>query len=241
MPLNLLQICTRALDEISSFSVPTLICGNDDDDVARTLLACAHKVGEELVRDHDWQEMDRDATVTTVADQASYDLEADYERLSPDTVWESQSGRRIAGQTTKRRWAAILSLNGIVDGQYRFRIYRGQIQLTPTPGGVFTFDYAYKSNRYCTDAAGVERERWLDDTDLPILPADLFIAGIRYYFLKAKTLPYGGAEAEWSAILDSRKDGNTPSEAINMADAVFAPGGRYDGRYLNIPDRIDAV
>lgn len=238
MALNLLQLCTRALDELSSFNVPNFIIGNPDD-IAKTLLAAAFKVGEELVRDYDWNEMSRTATVSTVISTTLYDLEEDYDRLAPDTMWNATEYRRMFGPTTRRQWAAIT--NSQVDPAltHYWRLFGGRIQVDPVPASVFTFSYEYLSKVYCRSSGGADLvDGWVNDTDVPVLPGDIFIHGIRYYFSEAKTLPGSlKAAAEYDAVIQSRQNKNVPGEAVNMAAGVRTPG--TDLRSLNIPDRID--
>lgn len=239
MALNLLQICTRALDDMSSFNIPTFIIGNSDP-TAKTLLSAAKKVGEELARDYDWQELSKTATVTTEVGVRLYDLPSDYERISPDTMWDGTQFRYMRGQTTRREWAAITNNRVNPALTYWWRLFGGQIQLEPAATSVFSFNYEYLSNVYCKDMGGVDRaDGWTDDTDLSKLPFDLFITGIRYYFSDSKNLPGAAkAGAEYDAIIQSRQSKNTPTQAVNMAAGVCAPGRYYDDR-LNIPDRVD--
>lgn len=238
MPSNLLQICVQALDEISSIVVPTFIVGNDDD-TAKQLLALAKKVGTELARDYDWQELSRTATVTTTVAVSSYALEADYERIASDTMWDATQFRHMRGHTTRRQWAAITNSQADPALTYYWRLFGNRIHLDPAPQSVFSFNYEYHSKRYCTDNNGTEQDSWTADTDLPLLPEDLFINGIRYYFSKANNLPYGDAEAEYDGVIASRQGKNTPAEAVNMAASVVPPGGGYE-RQHNIPDRVDS-
>jgi hypothetical protein len=238
MALTLLQICNRVLDEISSFNAPTYIVGNDDD-TAKTLLAMAQKVGEELVRDYDWQELFETATVTTVAATTLYDLEDDYDRIASDTMWEEGTYRMMRGHKTRREWAAITNVQVDAGITYKWRLKGSQIQVHPAPASVFDFNYEYLSNHFCASSAGTTQAQWTADTDLPRLPYDLFIAGIRYYFANAKNLPYASAEAEYEAILMSRQGRNVPAEAINMEDAICEPGSRVRNGHF-VPDRVDA-
>jgi hypothetical protein len=234
---TLLSIVTDALDTIGSFNVPTFLVGNEDD-LARQLLSIAKDVGRELVRDYDWQQLGDEATVTTVASTSLYDFPEDFDRMAPDTMWETGANRNMRGHTTKRQWAAIKNVEGAVDNRYRWRVRGNKIEVFPTPTSVFSFTYEYLSKFYCTDSGGTPIEHWTADTDIPRLPEDVFIAGVRYYFRKAKTLPFGAAEAEYDAAIQKRLAGNVPSEAINMNHAVRAlRDTRAD--YLNIPDFVD--
>lgn len=239
MAQNLIQICTRALDRIGSFNVPTSIVGNDDD-TALQLLAIAKDVGEELCRDYNWTDHLQVATVTTVADQVAYDRPSDFDRMVPDTMWETGNSRFMRGAATSRKWQAINNVLGIQDGFYRWRLARKRIEVFPTPGGVFEFNYHYLSSSYCTDLNGVIRaDGWTDDTDLPLLPHDVYVAGIRYYFKKENNMPYGGAEAEFEAVLERRLTGDGAAEVVNLADSVVAlRTGRSQPTTLNIPDLV---
>ncbi len=240
MTLSLLQICTRAMDDISSFNVPLTIIDNDDD-TAKTLLAAAFKVGEELVRDYEWQETGRTATVTTVASTSLYDLEDDYDRISSDTMWDGTLSRPMFGQTTKRAWAAITNSAVSSSFRYRWRLFGGQIQVDPTPDSVFSFNYEYLSKVYCTSSGGVERaDGWVSDTDVPTLPTDIFIHGIRYYFGDSKGLPgVSRWAAEYDAVISSRNGKNTPSQAVNHAASVRRPGRGGGKAYpFNLPGSI---
>lgn len=236
MALSLLQICTRALDRIGSLNVPTFFIGNDDD-LAKQVVAIAREVGEELSRDYDWQELIQTATVTTTDGGTLYDLPADYERMAPDTMWETNGSRNMRGSTTKRQWSAITNVPGSNDDRYRWRLKGSQIEVYPAPP-VLEFNYEYLSRFYCRDAGGVALEEWGNDTDVPRLRHDLFVAGIRYYISEAKGLATGGAEAVYDAIISKRQSADEPPEAICMTDAVVPLNNRFP-YYLNIPDVVD--
>ncbi len=237
MALNLLQIAIRALDEISSFNTPTFIIGNDDD-TAKTLLAAAYKTGETLVRDYDWQELSKTATASTVASTSLYDLPSDYERIAPDTMWNNSEARYMRGHTTRRKWAAITNSAAYSNATHDWRLKGNQIQVYPTPSSSFTFNYEYLSKVYCTASDGTtdRADGWVDDTDLPKLPYDLFVYGIRYFFSDSKNLPGSlKAAAEFDAVIMSRQNKNVPSERVNHAATVVSPRAR---RRLNIPETI---
>lgn len=237
MALNLLQICLRALDEISSFNTPDYIVGNPDD-TAKTLLAAAYKTGETLARDYDWQEFSKTATLTTVAATSLYDLESDYDRIAPDTFWNNSDARYIRFPATRRKWAAITNSAVYSSSTYDARLKGSQIQIYPVPAADLTLNYEYLSNIYCTDSAGVDRaDGWVSDTDLPKLPYDLFLYGVRYFFADSKNLPGAlKAAAEFDAVISSRQNKNVPSERVNHAATVVPP--RRGIRRLNIPEVI---
>jgi hypothetical protein len=239
MTLTLIDICSRAIDRISSIQMPTFLVGNTTDSTARMLLAIAKDVGEELVRDYNWQQLRTTAEVITIADQPLYALEDDYERISLDTMWETGGSRHIFGAQSSRQWAAITNTNGIADNRYRWRLYQDQIQVTPTPSSAFDFNYEYLSKYYCKSSLGVAIEQWTADTDIPRLPHDLFIAGVRYMFLKGKKLSHSDAEAEYEAVITSRLQRQEPPGYVVGADAVCPPDGRRELEDRNFPEVIE--
>jgi hypothetical protein len=238
MPLTLLGICTRAIKRISSIQMPGFIVGNTDP-TAEMLLAIACDVGEELIRDYNWQQMRTTQEETATADQTLFTLPEDFDRVSLDTMWESGNSRHIFGAQSSRAWQAITNVNGLADNRYRWRLYQDQIQLTPAAPAGLEFNWEYLSKYYSKTAAGVAQEAWTNDTDLPRLPHDLFVAGVRYFFLKEKHLPYGDAEAEYEAVITSRVQGNQAPGFVTASDAVFPPDGRRDMDNLNIPEVMD--
>lgn len=239
MPLNLLQISDRVLNDASSFSKPNYLIGNVSDDTATTLLSAAFKVGEELARDYDWQELMATATVTTVIGQSLYQLPSDMERISSDTMWNTTDKERMFGPKTRRQWAEVTNSQTLSAIDYRWRLHGNRIQIHPTPDEVFSFEYSYLSRAYCTDSNGVDRpDGWVADTDIPKLPADLFIAGILYNFGKSKNLPGSiAAGADFDAIIKSRQNKNVPAASIDYSASVVAPRDR-GRRVLNIPDVV---
>ncbi len=237
--MTLLTICTRALDEISSFNVPDYIAGNTDD-TAKQLLAFAKKVGTELIRDYDWQEMITETTFTTSVDVRSYDVPSDYERIVSDTTWDRTTRRSVLGNSTARQWNALRAVAITTAQTFRFRVIRNQVTLERNPAAGIEFAYEYLSKNYCESSGGTDQAEWTNDTDLPLIPEDLFINGIRYYFLKANNLPYGDAEGEYDAVIASRQGKNTPSGIVNMSTNVCRPGRRKFYR-INIPESVPIV
>lgn len=213
---NLLTICTRALDELTSIDVPSYLFSNTDD-TARQLIALAKKVGTELVRDYDWQEMTRTHTFTTTATD-SYALPADYERICPETFWDKSGACKLNGANSKRRWAALNAQIVTTQITYDFRIAANRIRIFPTPAAGLTFTLEYLSKQYCTDVAGNGQAEWAADTDLAALPEDLFIAGVKFYFMNGNGIAGAGdAEADYNHIITVRQGSNVPAQDIDLS------------------------
>ena len=236
MTKSLLTMCTEIMEDIGSLVIPGYLFTNSDD-TAKQLIAISKKVGRELVR-MKWQELEKIATVTTVADTASYSLEDDYHCLISDTAWDATTYKMAIGQQTPMNWQTIINLPITVSTEHFYRIRGNLLYITPTPDSVWSFTYEYRSKYFCESSSGTDQGDWVADSDLPLLPEDAFMAGIKYYFCKAKGLPFSDAEAEYNEILDHYGAVNKPAGIINMAASVIAPNQGYTP-YFNIPDRVD--
>lgn len=232
---TLISLVTRSLNGIGSLVVPTSLFGNEDD-FAKQIIAFAIDIGEELTRDHDFQERIKVATVTTVAGTDNYALEADYDRFVSDTSWDSTTKRKMSGNTSSAQWAAITNSSLQVSVTHWWRLKGNRIYVAPTPTSAWSFNYEYRSKYYCSSNAGTEQSQWLADNDVWLLPDDLFVAGMKYYVRKENQLPFADAEAVYNSIIARREATNVPSPVIDLGASVRQP--RSVTATLNIPDYV---
>jgi hypothetical protein len=229
---TLLSMCTEVLDDIASMETPEYLFLNEDD-TARQLIAVAKKVGRELAR-MKWQQLEKTATVSTVAGTDNYALPSDFRCMIGDTAWNATDSRQMGGQETPQSWAEIVNAPITVSTHHYFRIRGNLLYIKPTPDSVFSFNYEYRSKSYCQSSSGVALTEWTSDDDIPTLPDDLFLAGIAYYFRKGNGLAFSDQEAEYNAIISDNSSTNKPCGAINMSSCV----PRRHQRNLNIPEKV---
>lgn len=232
---TLISLTTRALNGVGSLVIPNSLFGNEDD-FAKQLISFAIDIGEELTRDHDFQERLKIHTVATVAGTDNYALPDDYDRLVSETAWDSTINRRMSGNTTSRQWAAITNSPIQTSITHWWRLRNNRIYITPTPTSVWSFNIEYWSKYYCANYAGTEQAQWLADNDTWLLPDDLFVAGMKFYVKRENQLPFSDAEAAYNAIIARRENVNVPSAVIDLGACV--PRQKADYPALNIPDRI---
>lgn len=232
MTMTLLEIVTEALDNINSLNVPSFLFTNTDD-TARQAIAIAKKVGRELARDHDFQQLQHTHTITTSDGTSSYALPTDYDRFVFNTAWDATTYRQMSGNASPQSWAGLVNNQVGVSTVHFFRLRNDLIHIYPTPSSVWTGEIDYYSKNYCAASDGTEQSAWLNDTDYPLLPEDLFIAGVEFYFRKANNLPYADAEAEYSSIIARREVTNVPSGILNLSEGIYLGNIPY-----NIPDGV---
>lgn len=190
---TLLSIVQKAVGRIGNVDVPASVVGIASTNViVGQMLALAIEEGEELVRVNDWSALTIEgATIVLVAGQELYPLPADFDRLVGGTQWDRTNNWRTLGPDDPQtaRWRR----EGINQTAPRraLRQVGNFISVYPIPaaadvGAVIAFDYV--SNFYSASAAGAKQAQWTADTDVPILRADLMIAGLKWRWRAAQGL-----------------------------------------------------
>jgi hypothetical protein len=229
MSLTLLQICTQALDDVTGFDSPSSIIGNDDD-TAKTLLACARRTCRELEREVKWQALVMPYSFATVASTSAYSLPADLRRFGNGTFYNLTEEQALLGPVSGMTWAELTRGSLEIGYQYAFTVRGGYLSLSPTPSSVQNIGYDYYSKYFCTNSGGTAISDWTADSDLFRLDDELAVLGIAYRFKARKGLPFAEEKADYQAAVMALKVDDRP---LPMIDVSGVP------RYVqsNIPSR----
>jgi hypothetical protein len=233
--MSLLSICQTVVEEIGEMDPVTYIAGNTDDDAARQLFAFANKVGKELARQYPWQELLSEHTFSTVAATADYALPADFDSMANDTAWDTTTKRRMIGDTNPFRWRALNALAVTTQLRFHYRIRASKLWLYPTPSSVIAMAYDYQSKNWCTSSAGTGQTAFAADTDVSLIPDDLIVLGVKYYYKADNGMDATTAMEEYQRAFSNIKNANLPGGILDMGEAVYQPYAPYQG---NFPDVI---
>jgi len=204
MARSLLQIASQALGEIGLVA-PSLIASNADP-TAVQILALLNREGQELADlEEGWPQLRAQQVIALVAGQEAYDLPADLLHYIEGTGWDATTHRRIAGPLSDRQWQQARLGNGAGAG-LRYRLMDGQIHFDPVPMAADQIIFDYVSAYWCRSAAGVPQAAFAADTDVPILPDDLFVLGLKWRLLAAKGMNYAEERAAYDVAI-ARKQG----------------------------------
>jgi len=148
-----------------------------------------------------------------------YSLPADYDRMVDDTHWDRTNHWRNIGPKSSQEWQTLQG--GVIStGPHeRFRIYGNKLRLWPAPTSVLNmaFEYISKYAVVATGGTAPTKETFTVDTDTCVFPDDLMLAGVKYYFLKAKKFDFGIEKQDFDRILSTRKSQDTPSTVQSLA------------------------
>ena len=175
-------------------------------------------------------------TFTTVNGTSNYAFPTGLQYFINTTAWDRDQKWPLNGPVSPQVWQVLKSGTvGSVGPRTRFRLMDNRIYLDPTPSSANDLVFEYYKSYWCTDSTGAtEKELFSADGDLPILPDELFILGIKWRYLKAKNLEYGEDYNDYEAYI-YRELGRATMAPIVALDAQGSPEVRLIDD-LNIPD-----
>lgn len=204
--MSLKEICTNALKELGSFEIPSSFFGNTNL-TARQCVALAQREGQALVREHRWADLIADATITTVAGQATYNLPPDFLAFASMSQWDRSFHLPMIGPTSGANWQWLKSgISTAVTINRWWRIRGAKVEVHPTPtasGDTLAFDYYSKnwvSFQSATTTGETTGTTWNSDNDTALLSEDLLTLGLKWRFLQAKGMPFESEYKEYEAI-----------------------------------------
>lgn len=199
--LNVLQIAQQTCGEIGLTPPSQVVGGNNSD--GPQILALLNREGSELARiDQPWPVLRGEQLITLVPGQQAYDFPTDILYYRPATGWDRSTHWRMAGPLSDREWQALRSGIVVASPRIRFRLYGGQLQIDPVPSSADTIAFEYVSKNWCQSASGTAQSLFMADTDVPLLPDDLFVLGLKWRLLAARGFNYAEEKAAYMEARD---------------------------------------
>lgn len=197
--MTLLTIC-QSVARTSKVAVPSTIIGNSALEAVR-LLEAIRETTQDLLKKVDFEELQAEATIATVASQNNYSLPSDFERIIDTTAWNVTRRREMFGVITPSEWQDLqnrtASGSSLTD---RYRIRGGEFLVYPTPAAVESLVYEYIQNTPVESSGGTAQTDWLADTDVPRLDDYLVELGTKWRFRKVNGMPYQEDLAQYNEI-----------------------------------------
>lgn len=229
--MTLLTICEAALEEISDFTVPSTIVGNEDP-TAVTLLALANRGGRNLAREYDWQILLKTYTFPTVASTETYALPSDFRKFAALTFWDRTNLYQVQGPVSPALYEAIRSgsLVGVGFTKY-FRIAANLFSIRPVPTAAETIAYQYYSLNWVDNDADGDGDlpAFTADSQTAVFDEDLMALDLKWRFLRAKGWDYADEREEFDRQRDIML-------AIDGGKDIISLGGPRINRTDGIPD-----
>lgn len=220
----------------TNITVPTTVAGSTDPQVLQ-LQALLEEEGIALADRGDWQELTFEATHTTLAqeDQGAIDTIASngFDHFKQDTFWDRTLRLPIV-VLDGQEWAASKAIAN-TGPTYQARVRGSRLISTPVPSAGNTWAFEYVSRNWVLGADGVTYKQFLTlDTDAPLLPEKILIAGLRWRWKKEKGLDYSEDFSDYEHMVSKALGHNGLKKRMNMGDeysgprpAVMVPQGNW--------------
>jgi hypothetical protein len=180
------------------------------------------------------------ASVSMTFAKQDYDVPSDYDRMISDTNWDRTDHWRNLGTKSSQDWQFLQGGIISIGPRERYRIYNGKFRIFQALTTVYNFSFEYVSN-YWVCAAGSatgSKSAYTLDTDSSVFPDDLMLAGLKFYFLKAKKLDYGIELGEFTRALSYNKAQDVPVPSMSLApvgmNQLVGPWSVQDGNWPTV-------
>jgi len=177
------------------------------------------------------------AAVSMTFAKQDYAMPTDFDRMISDTNWDRTNHWRNLGTKTSQEWQWLQGGIISVGPRERYRIYNNRLRIFQALTSIYTFAFEYVSNYWVMSAAATAGDKgaYTLDTDTTVFPDDLMLAGLKFYFLKAKKLDYSVELGEFMRALSYTKAQDVPVPAQSLApigmNPLVGPWSVQDGNW----------
>ena len=180
------------------------------------------------------------ASVSMTFAKQDYPLPSGYDRMISDTNWDRTDHWRNLGTKSSQDWQFLQGGIISIGPRERYRIYNNKFRIFQALTTVYNFSFEYVSNYWvCATGSGEgTKAAFTLDTDTCVFPDDLMMAGLKFYFLKAKKLDYGIELGEFTRALSYNKAQDVPVSAMSLApvgmNQLVGPWSVQDGNWPSV-------
>jgi len=180
------------------------------------------------------------SSVSMTFAKQDYDLPSGYDRMISDTNWDRTDHWRNLGTKSSQDWQFLQGGIISIGPRERYRIYNGKFRIFQALTTVYNFSFEYVSNYWVCAAGSSEgtKAQFTADTDTCVFPDDLMMAGLKFYFLKAKKLDYGIELGEFTRALSYNKAQDVPVPSMSLApvgmNQLVGPWSVQDGNWPSV-------
>lgn len=191
--------------------------------------------GDELVKLHDWEILQKEETLTTDGSSA-YDLPTDFDRMIPGTHWNRTTDLPLAGGLSPQDWQYIQSAGVVGTTIYAsFRKKENQIAIWPLDTGL-SIAYEYVSRNWIRKALDASlTDEITAGADEVLFDGTLIRNYLRAKFYESKGISTIAADRVASMFLLSQMGQDNSPPILSVGNARRSAYPLLDG-YRNVPD-----
>jgi len=202
-------------------------------------IALLQALCDEIVRVHDWQNLEKIMTFTGDGVTAEFPLPADYGRQVNQTQWATSDNRPMMGPDSPQMWSWVQYGIVSVGVFFRYRILDNTYHVFPIPGDGEAFALYYISKNCIRDAqdSAIYKSKIERGGDIPLFDRRLLISGLKVKFWAQKGFDTTVLQSEFNYILANEKAQVQGARTINLSANDYSlligwqnvPDGTYYG------------
>jgi len=222
--MSLLSI-VQAFAKRTNINTPTTVLGTTDPQVKQAL-GLLEEEGNDLASRGDWQQLTNEALHTTIAAESQGAITTiasnGFKYIKNDTIWD-RDARTPIYVIDGTDWQQVKA-TAVTGPDYQARFRGGNLIVNPTPTAGLTWAFEYVSKNWIQDAAGANDSQYFNyDTDVPILPEELLLLGLRWRWLKEKGFEYAESFATYEREVQNALSRNQMRRVLNMSARRYTP------------------
>jgi hypothetical protein len=191
----------QAAARLLKVNVPSSAVGSDDETGA-ILAELATRGGRALAKRFAWQALVQVEELTAVAASSQGALPSDFDRMLPETFWNTTRKRRVYGPLDAQEWAEIAG-NGTTLIDPSFQIRGGAIYLSPAPteGDALIYTYVSKNWVIPNGESTPSRSAYEDDVDECVFDDELMVLDLIWRYRHNRGLEFEADRYEFESRL----------------------------------------
>lgn len=232
--MTLLTMINSVQDQLGLPRSATVVGSTDQ--TTRTLLALANVEGQDLEQRANWQRLNLEATLTTVATESQGALDTimpGFKFMLNDIIWNRTLDIPVFGPLSPQAWQQMKAL--VATGPYNYyRIWQNALYMYPAPTAGQTVAMEYASKNWCESSGGTAQSAWAADTDVGRLDERIMALGIRWRFQESKGFAYSGSQDLYERQVQQAIAREASRSTVNMGDnwdywpTALAPNGSWN-------------
>lgn len=215
---TVLELVNRALQGLGLPQTATIVSAQDDQ-TGFQMQGLINELGTQLVKVHDWQNLERTQQYIGDGVTNSFPLPPDFGRMVNQTQWSSKNLGPMSGPISPQGWSWIQFGIISVGVTFRYRIIDNMFHVFPTPAIGEQLNFYYITKNWVRDSADVARDLVMADNDTVEFDAYLMICGIKLKMWTAKGLEAGELAQEFSYMLNTEKAQTQGAPVINLGSS----------------------
>lgn len=192
------------------------------------LASLLNEAGAMIAGAHEWQTLNKVATITGDGSDETFALPTDFDRmLDKSQLWSSSLETPLTPISDRDEWLGmdVQSFDFVINA---WIIYANQIHIKPALASGVTVKYFYQSHHWGQTSALVNVDEFSSDTDTFRLNNRLLKLALIYKWREMKGLPYAENMADYQDLLAKLINRDKGSRIIRIGkagmprDTVFA-------------------